>query len=245
MKKPGLLAAAALLVLAVWEIATLLRVRAAAPVDADWRASRDAVVAERKPGDLIVFAPAWTDPVGRKFLGDLMTIDDAARMDEARYGRVWELSIRGASAGIEGKVAFEKTLGAVRVRRYEREAAEVLWDLRDRDQLLEIDYQPRMCVPVSVPGQLDLGTVPLGRTLALRAGLSDFRERRDNRATAALTVLVGDASVGQITVGSESGWVPLTAATTPGRAHVRIVTSVADSRPPVKLPLCVAAEARR
>ena len=64
----------------------------------------EAVTADFKTGDLIVFAPRWLDPVGRRWLGSLLTVADAGRLDDARYARVWEVSIRGAGAGIRGQV---------------------------------------------------------------------------------------------------------------------------------------------
>ena len=247
MKKPALLAALGLLALAVWETVPLLHVHASAATDADWQAARAVVERERRPGDLIVFAPAWVDPVGRRWLGDWLTLDDVARMDEARYGRVWELSVRGAAFGLDGEVALEEQAGAVRVRRFDRDAAGVLWDLRGRSQLLEVDYQGRRCVPIAVPGRLDAGTIPLGRTLAVRAGISDFRNRRDNRAFAQVRVVVDGNELAQATVGSESGWVPLSAATTPGTGRLVIEATVDPNHPatPAVLSLCVAAEARQ
>ena len=59
---------------------------------------RRRLVRRHHAGDLIVFAPAWVDPVGRLHLGDLIPIEMAARMDADRYGTIWELSIRGARA---------------------------------------------------------------------------------------------------------------------------------------------------
>ena len=38
--------------------------------DEDWKAARDAVKADVKPDDLVVFAPFWADPLGREFFGD-------------------------------------------------------------------------------------------------------------------------------------------------------------------------------
>jgi hypothetical protein len=242
------LAAGALLLLSAWEIVTLLRVHADAPTDPEWVAAAAAVRAQFAPGDLIVFAPAWMDPVGRKHLGDLMTFHDAARMDAARYARVWEISARGASApDATGPVALDESFGALRVRRHDRVAARVTWDLRPRAHLLEVDYAPRECVDLHAPGRLDAGAVPLGSTLAVYAGLSDFRSRRDNRAWAIVRVLIDDAEVARTSIGSESGWVPLPAiATKPGPHHVVLESSVDPSKPgtPAVLSVCVAAEAR-
>jgi hypothetical protein len=250
MKYPGLLSAALLLAIAVWEIARLLSVHAAAAPDDDWKAARAAVGRDFQKGDLIVFAPDWVDPLGRKWLGDLMTIEDAARMDDARYGRVWEVSIRGAAApeAAGRRVAAETQLGRVRVRRLEREPAKVVWDLRGRAQLLEVDYHARGCAEVRAPGKLDAGTVALGARLAARAGLIDFRNRRDNFAFALVRVLVDDQEVARASIGSESGWVALPeAATAPGPHHVVFDVGVDPARggKPAVLDVCLAAEARQ
>jgi hypothetical protein len=247
VKRPALLSATALLILAIWEIAILLHARAAAPTDDDWAAVRAAVDAAWKPGDLIVFAPAWIDPVGRQHLGDRMTLDDVVRMDDARYGRVWEVSARGQTAPeARGEVRRDERHGALRVRLLERPAARVVWDLRDRSSLNEVDYAGRLCTVLRAPGRLDAGIVPLGRRLAVRAGLTDFRARRDNRAFALLRVLVDGKPVAEASIGSESGWVPLEADTTPGKARVELVADVDASRggTPAILNLCIAAEAR-
>ena len=69
-----------------------------APTDADWAAAARDVRAGFRPGDLIVAAPAWADPIMRLHLGDLIPPAVAARMDDARFARVWEVSQRGAHA---------------------------------------------------------------------------------------------------------------------------------------------------
>jgi hypothetical protein len=62
----------------------------------DWTAAHDAVAKDLKPDDLVTFAPFWTDPLGRRSFGDeIMTMKRAARSDEARFARAWEVSIRG------------------------------------------------------------------------------------------------------------------------------------------------------
>jgi hypothetical protein len=247
--KRGLVGAAALLALAVWEIATLLHVHAAAPTDADWDGAAAFVRAGFQPGDLVVFAPGWMDPVGRLHLGDLLSIHDAARMDAARYAKIWEVSARGASAPeAAGPVGAEARFGALRVRRLDHAAARVTWDLRPRSKLFEVAYAPHECVEVRAPGALDVGAVPLGATLAVDAGLADFRARRDNRAFAVVRVLVDGAEAARATIGSESGWVALPiVATQPGPHQLRFETSVDPDRPgtPAVLPVCIAAEARQ
>lgn len=242
------LAAAALLALSTWEIGTLLRVHAAAPADDDWARAEAAVRKGFAPGDLVVFAPAWMDPVGREHLGDLLGVHAAARMDAARYGAIWEVSARGASAPEATVPAdLDQTFGALRVRRHPHTAAHVTWDLAARSRLVEVGYAPHECAPLRPPATLDAGTVPLGTHLAVAAGLADFRARRDNRAKARIRVLVDDKPVAERLVGNDDGFAPLPdVATTPGPHHVVFTSeAVVEKGQPANLDLCVAAEARQ
>jgi hypothetical protein len=70
----------------------------------EWQAARAAVESERKPGDLVVFAPYWADPLGREYFGkELAPLADEARPDESRYTRALEVSMRGEHAAeLEG-----------------------------------------------------------------------------------------------------------------------------------------------
>jgi hypothetical protein len=112
--------------IAIWELIAAQRAGAGVPGDDAWARAAAVVRADHRPGDLIVFAPDWIDPVGRLHLGDLISIDDAARMDAARYGRIWELSIRGArSRDTAGLTPVEtRDEGGVVVRRFERAPGE-------------------------------------------------------------------------------------------------------------------------
>jgi len=87
-----------LVVVSLWEVAATRCDATAVPDDDAWKRAEAVVRAEYRPGDLIVFAPDWVDPVGRLHLGDLIPVDVAARMDAARFSRIWEVSIRGARA---------------------------------------------------------------------------------------------------------------------------------------------------
>nr|MBA3461662.1 hypothetical protein [Deltaproteobacteria bacterium] len=82
-----------LVLVALWEIAATRCNASEVPGDDAWAEAATEVRTAYRPGDLIVFAPEWVDPVGRLHLGDLIPIDVAARMDAAKYGRIWELSI--------------------------------------------------------------------------------------------------------------------------------------------------------
>jgi hypothetical protein len=147
----GWLGAAAIAALAIVEIAQALVAPGRAPNEADWRAAAAQVRAGFRTGDLIVAAPDWADPVLRLHLGDLLPIPVAARMDDARYGRIWEIGQRGAhvvrpgtgdgaeigsgargAGAAPGRVALEARFGALTVRRIERPAAAVTFDFLER-----------------------------------------------------------------------------------------------------------------
>jgi hypothetical protein len=132
----GLAAAGGLALLALVETAQALIAPFRAPTAADWKGAADDLRAGFRAGDLIVAAPAWADPVMRQHLGDLLPIPIAARMDDARFGRVWEVSQRGARAdeASVGVVAFERRFGALTLRRVERRPAEVTFDFLPRWQ---------------------------------------------------------------------------------------------------------------
>src|SRR5258706_5758503 len=87
-----------LVVVSLWEASATVRDAHAVPDDTAWDRAAAAVRTGFVPGELIVFAPEWIDPVGRLHLGDLISIDMAGRMDAERYGAIWELAIRGAHA---------------------------------------------------------------------------------------------------------------------------------------------------
>ena len=122
--------AAGILALALVEAGNALLAPLRAPTDQDWRAAAAEVRAGFQPGDLIVAAPAWADPLLRLHLGDLIPIPVAGRLDAARFGRVWEISQRGARAPeTQGsRVVQSSRQGALTLRRYERPAAQVSFD---------------------------------------------------------------------------------------------------------------------
>lgn len=106
-----------------------------APRFEDWGAARAPVEALKQPGDLVVVAPAWADPLARQALGDaLMPIREAARPDESRYAAAIEISILGQHAEeLAGwqEVAREQR-GQFLVRRLQNPAvARVVFDFVD------------------------------------------------------------------------------------------------------------------
>lgn len=118
-------------ILAVVETVSALLGPLRAPADADWQATSTRVRKDWKPGDFLVAAPAWSDPVMRLHFGDLMTLEQIARLDLARFGRIWEISQRD---GRDDDVRRGRTMGtefrsgALTVRRWDRPPATLVTD---------------------------------------------------------------------------------------------------------------------
>jgi hypothetical protein len=249
-----------LVVLSLWEVCATPRNAASVPSDTAWKKASALLRTGYKPGDLIVFAPEWIDPVGRLHLGDLIPVDMAARMDAARYGRLWEVSIRGARSsetkGLEPR--GQETLSGITIRRFERTPVTVVSDVRDALdtvrvegggrpslELAEVGFTPKRCLQITPspgrPARITFPQLPLGSTLVGYVGLADVFTRRDIRAPGSLAVEIAGKPVVQVTAGIDDGWVRFEVATTPGPADV---TFVASATAPQRL-ICFAAEARR
>jgi hypothetical protein len=140
--------------------------------DADWLAARDAVKADVKPDDLVIFAPFWADPLGRRFFGDeLAGLKREARPDESRFARAFEIGIRGAHRPEleRWKTLSERKVGKVTVTVYENPApVRVLTDAvdlvsPDRMSVSRIDNGSEApCVWQRGPGQPGGLGVPQG-----------------------------------------------------------------------------------
>jgi len=129
-----LLAASAIVALAIVEALVAVLAPLRAPGPEDWAAVERDVRAGFRPGDLIVAAPTWADPIMRMHLGDLISIPTAGRMDGARFSRVWEIDQRGARAPEtrDGRVVLERRHGALTLRQVERAGAAVSYDFLAR-----------------------------------------------------------------------------------------------------------------
>jgi hypothetical protein len=249
-----------LVVVACWETCATPRDAAAIPGDKSWAKAAAVVRAGYQPGDLIVFAPDWIDPVGRLHLGDLIPIETAARMDAARYGRIWELAIRDAhSPDTRGLSATSaQTVSGIDVRLFERPAAIVVSDLRDALQtarvdgparptleLTEVGFAPHRCIQVVPPAKssvrITFPQLQLGRELVGYVGLADIFTRRSPRGPGTLATEIDGKPVGRLDVGVDDGWVKFAAATTPGPHDVTFIVSATD---PNRL-ICFTAEARQ
>lgn len=255
--------APALLLIAIsaWEVCAARCDATSVPAadGAAWRAAAAEVRAGFRPGDLVVFAPDWIDPVGRMQLGDLIPIEAAARMDAARYARIWEVAIRGARAPDTAGLApvDAEDHGGVVVRRYERAPAIVVGDVLDRLatassdgprptlELAEVGFAPHRCLQISpapgAPVRIGFPQLPLGRALVGYAGIADVFTRRDVRSPGRLDVEIAGKVVASIAPGVDDGWVRFSAATAPGPADVVFVARATDAG----RRICFAAEARQ
>jgi hypothetical protein len=198
--------------------------------------------------------------VGRLHLGDLIPVDMAARMDAARYGTIWELSIRGAhapeTAGLTPVDSFERD--GLTIRRFERTPVTVVSDVRDQLatvrvegggrpslELAEVGFAPHRCLQITPspgkPVRITFPQLALGGKLVGYVGLADVFTRRDIRAPGSLAVEIGGRVVASATAGVDDGWVRFEATTTPGTADVTFIASAAA---PQRL-ICFAAEARK
>lgn len=257
--------AAFLVLVALWEVwAATTAGRDVPPSDA-WQRASATVRKEYRPGDRIVFAPDWIDPVGRMHLGDLIPVDVAGAMDDARYRTVWELSIRGAESRYSRgrQVEWRGDFGGVHVRRLVREPAVVVTDFlaglgrvqvsgrargRPRVVLAEVAFEPHRCVQVEpLPGQtvrIAYPGVRLGTELVGYVGLADIFTRRDVRDPGRLEVEIDGRVVARAEFGVDRGWVRFSAPTEPSEAASVVFAATAVGRGARQRLICFAAEAR-
>ncbi len=147
--KRGLLLAVVPLV-AVGELIAAERQRRAVPTDADWRNAMAAASAQKRPGDVILVAPRWAQPLGGKgafetaggaapvasstTIVDLRTV---ARPDLETATRVLEVSIRGKDdPQVKGfRLVKTQSFGKVELRTLENPKPDKLL----RDLVSEVD----------------------------------------------------------------------------------------------------------
>ncbi|CAN5805603.1 hypothetical protein BH11MYX2_BH11MYX2_28740 [soil metagenome] len=257
------LPAAVLVLIAVWETSATLRAPGGVPDDAAFAKAGTYVREHMQPGDLIVFAPAWIDPVGRMAVGDALTVEAAGRMDSAKYARIWELSIRDAHAPEVARLRPEEAqdIGGVTVARYDQQPVTVLADLRDhldtakvtggaaRVELQEVGFAPHRCILATAssdqhPVAITFPGVTLGSEIVGYVGIADVFTRRDHREPAGLSLTFGELAHPAVhaVAGVDDGWVRFTASTP--RGTVASLTFQLASASPGRL-ICFAAEVRQ
>lgn len=106
-----------------------------APRLAEWKEQKATLAALKKPGELVVVAPHWADPLARLAFGRrLMPIRDEARPDDTGYRRAIEISILGQHAPeLSGwRTVEEKHVGRFLYRVVANPApAKILYDFVD------------------------------------------------------------------------------------------------------------------
>ncbi|HJL16835.1 MAG TPA: hypothetical protein RMH99_14320 [Sandaracinaceae bacterium LLY-WYZ-13_1] len=123
----------ALLGVAIVELVGHFVVQARVVPDDDWARAAGLVRRAHRPGDLIVAAPGWADPLVRQALGDLIEPAEAGRSDLAGYERLWALSIRGhrPEEAPDAPAELDRAVGAVRVLRWRLPSEPVLYDFTE------------------------------------------------------------------------------------------------------------------
>ena len=100
-----------------------------------WLTIQTTVLAMKQPGDVVVVAPAWADPLARRALGDdIMPLRDIARPDISRYSSAIEVSILGEHAAelATFREVERREQGKFLIRRLESPApAQVVFDFTD------------------------------------------------------------------------------------------------------------------
>ena len=260
----GASAPAVLLVaVSLWEIVAVARSTHRAPAPGDWSALSAALHQRQRSGELITFAPAWIDPLGRREVGDLIPLEMAGRMDAARYAVVWEVSQGGARAPetAGGRRTWSQDFGRLTLSRWEKTPAEVATDFvatfatakttggPAQVSLEEVGFEPHRCVR-AVPrpdGTIDVTypSVELGRELVGYVGLADVFTRRDIRDPGELVVAIDGAEVARVRAGVDDGWVRFAVKTSPAPAARVVFSAHAVGKNARDRRVCFAAEARR
>lgn len=261
----GLVPAVALVLGALISLVVVSRADEGTPDRKDWLAAAEQVRSEHAEGDLIVFAPRWIDPVGRQYLGDQMSIDMAARMDAARFGRIWELSVRGARAKETRALVPTATthFGALTLREFKQTPVTLVEDFtanwkrasvsgqmqgRPNLSLQEVGFEAHRCIKVLPrPNQtvsMRFESVPLGSTIVGYVGLADIFTRRDIREPGQLEVLVNDKSLVTVEAGVDDGWQRFAVETEAGQGDVEFRLTAVGAKARDRR-ICFAAEARQ
>jgi hypothetical protein len=246
---------------ALESIGALVSPRLAATA-ADWTAAEKLVRAGYQPGDLILFAPRWIDPIGRLHLGDLLSVEAAARAGDDRFGRLWTVSFGGArTPETLGRTRVAWHDGRLAVGLYTAAPPEVSYDFLanlasaslegggevPRVQLAEVDFSPRRCIafpPAQVPRTLTFPGVKLGRTLVGYTGLDHFHQRKLGSGLVELSVHIGGQSKLSVVHANDSGWRRFEVDTSGSNGMVRDVKFVVSAPDPRHRMFCLVAEAR-
>lgn len=90
-----------------------------------WAALGPVVESVHQPGDLMIIAPEWAEPIARQTFGEeLMPLTDVARADNSGYAHALEISLLGQRSPdfASWRVLEDKQSGAFELRRLENPA---------------------------------------------------------------------------------------------------------------------------
>lgn len=109
----------------VGELALQVYFSQRAPDAAAWTALKTELEGLGEPGDLVVVAPEWAEPLARRALGEeWMPLADVARADEAGYAHALEIGLFGRRAPelANFRELRQEALGPFTIRRLENPA---------------------------------------------------------------------------------------------------------------------------
>jgi hypothetical protein len=124
-----------LLAVALAEVVGLAAQPGRVPREEDWSSLEAWLKKQVTPGDLVVAAPAWIDPVARQHLGDLVNGDDPARLLGSTVGfrRLVVVGLRGhhalESRGRDLPLQSQQSFGALEGRVHALPATEIVADV--------------------------------------------------------------------------------------------------------------------
>lgn len=138
---------AAILALTVVEVGAHVATRMRVPSNEEYREAARYVRSKLQPEDLIVAAPAWSDPLVRRELGDVIDRAMAGRSDNAGFARMWSLSIRGARPADAPLAApsEQRDFGRVRVELWPLPKPSVTFDFTAHVESAEVSSGSRSC----------------------------------------------------------------------------------------------------
>lgn len=108
---------------------------ATAPKSDDWKALIGFLAKERMVDvEPVLFAPAWSAPYGRAFLGDRLTIAQSMLPDADRFPRVWEVARLGyRHPSLEKLKSIKRQrFGGLEVTLYEQAPVHIGYDFIER-----------------------------------------------------------------------------------------------------------------
>ncbi len=187
-------------VVATWEIVVACRYSRSHVSETDWKRVGAYLNERVGPGDLVVCQPEWLDPLCRKYLQDVITLDMLVRPSNAGYHRLWTVEY-DAQQGTFGPLAVASTQLA---------PSEVLYRFSSvkPHSIEEVEFSPRRCLSATLfPGRekiYEFANVPAGK-LQVFLGVADVFTRRDIREPALLFMESGSAVLRGL-VGVNDGW---------------------------------------